>query len=192
MSARFTSGAANCGYCSATCLKPSSASVVFPARRKFTARAKSARAAGGTSGCTAGAAAGAAGVAGAPPAGGAAIAGVPAARAGGPAGAAALTGWAAGSVRGGVELHAAMPANNTTHSAAPRPARHAGRAAAAALSLKVDDHILRHFRLTVTCGLEIGERLEALVHRLVVPPVLGTCRIQLVRLDRLLFEREHL
>ena len=44
------SGAANCGYCRATCLKPSSASVAFPARMYFTARSKSARAAGGTSG----------------------------------------------------------------------------------------------------------------------------------------------
>src|SRR6516225_10349685 len=53
MMARFTSGAENCGYCRATCLNPSSASMALPARMYCTARSKSARAAGGTSGCTA-------------------------------------------------------------------------------------------------------------------------------------------
>src|SRR5438874_4972937 len=54
------------------------------------------------------------------------------------------------------------------------------------------DHILRQLRFAVARGLELRERLEALAHPLVVHPVLGARRVQLVRLDRLLLERKYL
>src|SRR6516225_5696343 len=214
MIARFTSGAENCGYCSAICLKPSSASMALPDRMYWTARSKSARAAGVTSGCAAGAAAGAVlpDVAAAafwpvaPPApGGAAVpetvAGVaPAALPGvaaaaGCAEASAAAGAAAtglaptGLARGGVDLQApsARNASAPTARAAPTPQR--GRPMP---SLETRDHIVRHFRLAISRGLELGERLEALAHPLVVDPLLGARGVELVRLDRLLLEREHL
>src|SRR5580765_1506508 len=178
MMARFTSGAENCGYCSAICLKPSSASMALAERMYCTARSKSARAAGVTSGCTAVAAAGAVlpEVAAAacwpvaPPAAAAAAAPEPAAgdvpaalpgitAAAGRAEASAAGGLApAGLGRGGVDLQApsAMSTSAPTARAAPTPQR--GRPLA---SLETRDHIVRHFRLAISRGLELGERLEA-------------------------------
>src|SRR6185437_5997 len=61
-----------------------------------------------------------------------------------------------------------------------------------ALSVEARDHILRQLRLAVTSGLELGQRLEALTHPLVVHTIFRPDRVQLVRLDSLLLERKHL
>src|SRR5690242_370797 len=199
MMARFTSGAENCGYCTAICLKPSSASVALPDRMYCTARSKSARAAGGTSGCTTGAgdsappvvapaAAFAVASAEAPVAAVAAAAVLPAGT--GPAGCAEAPAAAGALPREGVELQAPRPmsASATSSAAAPTSQRGGSRSA----SLEARDHIVCHLRLAVTRGLELGERLKALAHPFVVDAVLGARGIQLVRFDCLLLEREHL
>src|SRR6516165_2183197 len=195
MMARFTSGAEYCGYCTATCLKPSSASVALPDRMYCTARSKSARAAGVTSGCTA---EGAPGVSAVVPAAAFDLPGAAADEAGGSAG--ALLRW-------GVELQAPSWASTRAPSARVRYRRAIARAdgapspaglrprtggQAGTCSLQARDHIVCQLRLTVACGLELGERLEALAHPLIVDPILGACCIELVRLDRLLLEREDL
>src|SRR5499427_8143079 len=210
MIARFTSGAENCGYCSAICLKPSSASMALPERMYWTARSKSARAAGVTSGCAAGAPTGAvlpvaaaaafwpvAPPAPAPaavpePAAGVAPAALPgAAAAAGCAEAAAAVGVAeAGLARGGgVDLQAPSAKSASAPSARAAPAPQRGRPMPL---LETRDHIVRHFRLAISSGLKLGEGLEALAHRFVVDPVLGARGVELVRLDRLLLERKHL
>src|SRR5256885_3443019 len=188
--ARFTRGAANCGYCRASCLKPSSASKALPARMSFTARSKSERAAGVTCGCAAARGAAAAGGA-APVAGGRTGGSV----AGGAVGRAAGGCPGRGAVRAGSELQAASAIGTSPASAraATRRACHAAGAAAPGGPLfEARDHILRQLRLAVARGLQLRERLKALAHPLVVHPVLGARGVQLVRLDRLLLERKYL
>src|SRR5579862_9265272 len=183
MMARLTSGAANCGYCKAICLKLSSASVALPARMYFTARSKSARASGGTSGCTAPAAAPAvaAAVPAAPAEPGAAapVAGAPC-----PAGFDAVLAAGAAVGRTSCELHAASES-----ASAPASAR---VTVTARTLFQADDDIVRHLRLRVARGLEFRERLVTLAHPLVVDAVLDARRVDLMHLDRLFLEREHL
>ena len=61
-----------------------------------------------------------------------------------------------------------------------------------AMSVEARDHILRHLRLAVTGGFELGQHLEALLYPLVINTIFRARRIQLVRLDGLLLERKHL
>src|SRR5438874_8744307 len=162
---------------------------------EFTARSKSLRAAGGTSGCPG--TVGAAPAPGAPPgtdpvppvaapagracvgaAGGGGEAGV--ARAGAEGGGAA--GW--GRVRG--EPQAASSASAATSATSAGARLHPGRL------FQARDDILRQLRLAVTRRLQARQRLEALTHPLVVDPILGARGVQLVRLDRFLLERKYL
>src|SRR5438477_2305060 len=167
---------------------------------KFTARPKSLRAAGGTSGCTG--TVGAAPAPGAPPgtdavppvaapagragvgaAGGGGEAGV--ARAGAGAGGGGAAGW--GRVRGEPQDASSASAATSATSAAATGARlHPGRL------FQARDDILRQLRLAVTRRLQARQRLEALTHPLVVDPILGARGVQLVRLDRFLLERKYL
>src|SRR5207302_2051613 len=165
---------------------------------KFTARSKSLRAAGGTSGCTG--TVGTAPAPGAPPgtdavppvAAPAGRAGVGAAGGGGEAGVAragagggGAAGW--GRVRGEPQAASAASAATSATSAGATGARlHPGRL------FQARDDILRQLRLAVTRRLQARQRLEALTHPLVVDPILGARGVQLVRLDRFLLERKHL
>src|SRR5438105_6676279 len=165
---------------------------------EFTARSKSLRAAGGTSGCTG--TVGAAPAPGAPPgtdavspvAAPAGRAGVGAADGGGEAGVAragagggGAAGW--GRVRGEPQAASSASAATSATSAGATGARlHLGRL------FQARDDILRQLRLAVTRRLQARQRLEALTHPLVVDPILGARGVQLVRLDRFLLERKHL
>src|SRR6266478_969723 len=169
----------------------------------LTTRSKSARAAGDTCGCAgavgfavprAGAAAAGrgAGATDGAAAGGAVLVAPPAA--GAPAGAAAGAGASrvigfAGCITGrlGPELQAP-----STASASQASADAARVSAPGVRSLEAGNRILYQLRLAVARGLELRERLKAPAHPLVVHTVLGARGIQLVRLDRLLFERKHL
>ena len=57
-------------------------------------------------------------------------------------------------------------------------------------SIECRDDILRQLRLAVTSGFQLGQRLEALLHPLVVDTVFRARGVQLVRLDGLFLERE--
>src|SRR6266699_4672876 len=168
---------------------------------KFTARPKSLRAAGGTSGCTG--TVGAAPAPGAPPgtdavppvAAPAGRAGVGAAGGGGEAGVAragagggGAAGW--GRVRGEPQAASSASAARATTSAASAGATGAGLHRDRLFQAR--DDILRQLRLAVTRRLQARQRLEALAHPLVVDPILGARGVQLVRLDRFLLERKHL
>src|SRR6185503_3833038 len=61
-----------------------------------------------------------------------------------------------------------------------------------AVSVEARNHILRQLRLAVPGRFELGQRLEALFYPLVIDAIFRAHRIQLVRLDGLLFERIHL
>src|SRR6185437_8656466 len=85
-------------------------------------------------------------------------------------------------------------ASNLARAAARPPASRAACACGPPRALLVEarNNILRQLRLAVTGGFELGQRLEALLYPLVIHAILGPSRIQLVRLDGLLFERKHL
>src|SRR5205807_5919062 len=94
----------------------------------------------------------------------------------------------------GCELHAVKHASSTqtpTHNKGS-PFGVAAPGERGALSVEAGDHILHQLRLAVAARLELGKGLEALLQPLVVHAVLGARRIELMRLDRRLREREDL
>src|SRR3954453_19872228 len=179
---RFTNGVDRRGYASVICLNSSSASVLLPLRMKLTARLKSAVAFGdgGPAGPNDADPPHDAG-AGLPPGPGvhappAACAGFPGAAPTGAAPPAAGSGAAV--VESGFGDHGieAQPLNNAT----------------SATSIECRRHILRNFRLAIARRLQLSQHLEALLYPLVIHTILRARSVDLVRLDGLFFEWEHL